>query len=60
MTIEEYQTIKLIDLEGLTQEECWIMEIEDNVQGYTWKLEKTCNFSNSPLKIEGGNFSYVK
>ena len=22
MTIEEYQTIKLIDLEGLTQEEC--------------------------------------
>ena len=61
MTIEEYQTIKLIDLEGLTQEECAeSMEIaRTTVQRiYMEARNKLAIFliNGSSLKIEGGNY----
>ena len=61
MTIEEYQTIKLIDLEGLTQEECAkSMEIaRTTVQRiYMEARKKLAIFliNGSSLKIEGGNY----
>ena len=61
MTVEEYETIRLIDLEGLTQEEC---AVRMNVARAT--VQKTYNDARMKLaeslvngniiKIEGGDY----
>ncbi|HHU76281.1 MAG TPA: DUF134 domain-containing protein [Firmicutes bacterium] len=61
MTIDEYETIRLIDLEGLTQEECaGQMNIaRTTVQRiYTGARKKIADsLTNSKvLKIEGGDY----
>lgn len=61
MTIEEYETIRLIDLEGLTQEECAeIMHVaRTTVQRiYFEARKKLADFlvNTTILNIEGGNY----
>jgi uncharacterized protein len=61
MTVEEYETIRLIDLEGLTQEEC-----ADKMQvarGTVQHIYKTARYKLSEslvngrtLQIQGGDF----
>ena len=61
MTVEEYETIRLIDLDGLTQEECaermnvaraTIQKIYNDARG---KLANSL-VNGSSLKIEGGDY----
>ncbi|MDI6604916.1 MAG: DUF134 domain-containing protein [Thermoanaerobacteraceae bacterium] len=61
MTVEEYQTIKLMDLEGLTQEECAdLMGVaRSTVQRiYNDARRKLADslINGKVLKIEGGNY----
>lgn len=61
MTVEEYETIRLIDLEGLTQEECSeIMEVaRTTVQRiYNDARRKLADslVNGAVLKIEGGDY----
>lgn len=61
MTVEEYETIRLIDLEGLTQEEC-----AERMQVARATVQKIYNDARSKLaeslvngnilKIEGGDY----
>ena len=61
MTVEEYETIRLIDLDGLTQEECaermhvaraTVQKIYNDARG---KLADSL-VNGSVLKIEGGDY----
>lgn len=61
MTVEEYETIRLIDLEGLTQEECaermqvaraTVQNIYKEARG---KISQSLVNGNT-LKIEGGDY----
>lgn len=61
MTVEEYETIRLIDLEGFTQEECarQMNIARTTVQGiYTEARKKVANtlVNGKVLRIEGGNY----
>ena len=61
MTVDEYETIRLIDLEGLTQEECAMqMNIaRSTVQGiYVEARKKLAEFlvNRKILLIEGGEY----
>lgn len=61
MTVEEYETIRLIDLEGLTQEECSeIMHVaRATVQRiYIKARKKLADFlvNGNMLNIEGGSY----
>ena len=61
MTVEEYETLRLIDLEGLTQEECSkrMSIARSTVQKlYVEARSKTADalVNGSLLKIEGGNY----
>lgn len=65
MTVEEYETIRLIDLEGLTQEECAeIMNVaRTTVQRiYAEARKKLADFlvNANILNIEGGNYKLCK
>ncbi|MBA1336984.1 MAG: hypothetical protein HPY66_3420 [Firmicutes bacterium] len=61
MTVEEYETIRLIDLEGLTQEEC-----ADRMDVARTTVQRIYNdarkklaealVNGNVLKIEGGNY----
>jgi len=61
MTVEEYEAIRLIDLEGLNQEEC--AEKMQVARATVQNIYKTARFKISDslvnghiLKIEGGDF----
>lgn len=61
MTIDEYETVRLIDREGLSQEECSLcMNIARTTvqQIYETARKKIANaiVDGSILKIEGGNY----
>ena len=61
MTVEEYETIRLIDLEGLTQEECAesMNVAQTTVQRiYNDARRKLAHslVNGAVLKIEGGNY----
>lgn len=60
MTLDEYEVIRLIDLEGLTQEQCAEqMEVaRTTVQAIyagARKVLAQCIVQGHPLQIEGGN-----
>lgn len=61
MTIEAYETIRLIDLEGLTQEECAermnvARTTVQRIYNEARKLIATALVHGQRLKIEGGNY----
>ena len=61
MTVDEYETIRLIDYEGMTQEECAVsMEVaRSTVQGmYATARRKLADalVDGRPLRIEGGDY----
>ncbi|MFY9295739.1 MAG: DUF134 domain-containing protein [Caldicoprobacterales bacterium] len=61
MTVDEYETIRLIDLEGFTQEECaqQMNVARTTVQGiYARARKKIAHMlvNGSPLLIEGGEY----
>lgn len=61
MTVDEYETIRLIDLEGCTQEECarQMRIARSTVQMiYNEARRKSadCLVNGKPLIIEGGNY----
>jgi len=61
MIVEEYETIRLIDLEGLTQEECAIqMNIArttvQHIYNTTRKKLAESLVNGSVIRIEGGNY----
>ena len=65
MTVEEYETIRLIDLEGLTQEECseTMHVARTTVQRiYIEARKKIADFlvNGSLLSIEGGNYKLCR
>lgn len=65
MTVEEYETIRLIDLEGLTQEECaeTMNVARATVQRiYVEARKKLADFlvNANILNIEGGNYKLCK
>jgi len=61
MSVDEYETIRLIDLEGLTQEECagHMNVARTTIQGiYNGARKKLAEalINGRRLKIEGGNY----
>ena len=61
MTVDEYETIRLIDLEGLSQEDCGIaMNIgrttAQRIYNNGKKKLATSLVKGIPLKIEGGEY----
>ena len=60
MAVEEYETIRLIDHEGLTQEECAerMNVARTTVQGIYSRPEKLADFlvHGGVLRIEGGDY----
>ena len=61
MSVEEYETIRLIDVEGLTQEECAerMQVARATVQKLYDKARRTLGLSlvnGALLKIEGGDY----
>lgn len=61
MTVDEYETIRLIDLEGYTQEECaeQMKVARTTVQGiYAGARKKLASFlvDGKVLRIEGGEY----
>lgn len=65
MTVEQYETIRLIDLEGLTQEECAKqMDIaRTSVQRIYSQARKNLSkmlVNGDLIKIEGGNYVLCK
>ena len=61
MTVEEYETIRLIDLEGLTQAECALqMNVaRTTVQGIYIEARRKlaeCVVNSKTLMIEGGEY----
>ncbi|HBQ63957.1 MAG TPA: hypothetical protein DD727_03355 [Clostridiales bacterium] len=61
MSVEEYETIRLIDHEGFTQEECaeWMKVARTTVQGMYDRARKKladCLVEGRVLKIEGGKY----
>lgn len=61
MTIDEYETIRLIDLEGLNQEECaqWLNVARTTVQKIYMDARRKLAESlvnGKTLRIEGGNY----
>jgi predicted DNA-binding protein (UPF0251 family) len=61
MTVDEYETIRLIDLEGLTQEECSLrMEVSRTtaqaIYSSARKKLADCLINNNLLKIQGGDY----
>lgn len=62
MTVEEYETIRLIDLEGCTQEECAVrMEVArstvQGIYGSARKILADLLVNGKMLIIEGGNYA---
>lgn len=65
MTVDEYETIRLIDLEGLNQEECaeHMNIARSTVQGiYIEARKKLSEFlvNGKVLMIEGGEYRFCK
>lgn len=65
MTVDEYETIRLIDLEGLTQEQCAErMEVARTtaqaIYAAARKKLAECLVKGSRLKIGGGNVEYCE
>ncbi len=61
MTVDEYETIRLIDLEGLTQEQCSVrMEVSRTttqaIYSSARKKLADCLTNNKMLKIQGGDY----
>lgn len=61
MTVDEYETIRLIDLEDLTQEECSVrMEVSRTttqaIYSSARKKLADCLINNNLLKIQGGDY----
>ena len=61
MTVEEYETLRLIDFEGMTQEDCaeWMKVARTTVQGLYDQARKKladCLVNGRPLRIEGGKY----
>jgi len=62
MTLDEYETIRLIDLEGLTQEQCADrMEVArttaQSIYAAARKKLAQCLVDSRPLKIGGGDIA---
>lgn len=61
MTVDEYETIRLIDLENLTQEECSIrMDVSrtttQSIYSSARRKLANCLINNKLLKIQGGDY----
>lgn len=61
MTVDEYETIRLIDMEGLNQEECALrMEVSRTtaqaIYSSARKKLADCLINNKLLKIHGGDY----
>lgn len=61
MTVDEYETLRLMDIEGLTQEECALRMgvARTTIQGIYFSARKkaaSAIVESRELKIEGGNY----